>query len=133
MSDTVKPSHTEDDYFAKEDAEKKRKLAQKVHRDMAAEEAKRLRDLHHGHCPGCGQQMHEVNLRGGGGQAVRRHARTLDEAGGVEEAGDGQARARSEWAEGYFKPTFQRKCVVRGSRSHTHARARTHTHTHTCI
>ena len=63
MSDTVKPSHPEDDYFAKEDAEKKRKLAQKVHRDMAAEEAKRLRDLHHGHCPNCGQQMHEVKLR----------------------------------------------------------------------
>ena len=43
MSETVKPSHTEDDYFAKEDAEKKRKLAQKVHRDMAADEARRLR------------------------------------------------------------------------------------------
>jgi RNA polymerase-binding transcription factor DksA len=63
MSETVKPSHTEDDYFAKEDAEKKRKLAQKVHQDMAADEARRLRDLHHGHCPGCGQQMHEVKLR----------------------------------------------------------------------
>ena len=30
MSETVKPSQTEDDYFAKEDAEKKRKLALKV-------------------------------------------------------------------------------------------------------
>jgi RNA polymerase-binding transcription factor DksA len=64
MSDTVKPSHTEDDYFAKEDAEKKRKLAHKVQREMATGEAKRLRDLHHGHCPSCGQQMHEVKLRG---------------------------------------------------------------------
>lgn len=63
MSDTVKPSQTEDDYFAKEDAEKKRKLAQAVHRDMAADDAKRLRDLHHGHCPNCGQKMHEVKLR----------------------------------------------------------------------
>jgi RNA polymerase-binding transcription factor DksA len=64
MSETVKPSHTEDDYFSKEDAEKKRKLAHKVHRDMAVDEAKRLRDLHHGHCPSCGQGMHEVKLRG---------------------------------------------------------------------
>jgi RNA polymerase-binding transcription factor DksA len=64
MSDTVKPSHTEDDYFAKEDAEKKRKLAHKVHRDMAADEVRRLKALHHGHCPSCGQQMHEVKLRG---------------------------------------------------------------------
>ncbi len=64
MSDTVKPSHTEDDYFAREEAEKKRKLALKVKQDMAADEARRLRDLHRGHCPGCGQQMHEVKLRG---------------------------------------------------------------------
>ncbi len=64
MSDTVKPSQTEEDYFAKEEAEKKRKLAQKVHKDMAADEARKLKELHQGHCPGCGQQMHEVKLRG---------------------------------------------------------------------
>jgi Zn-finger nucleic acid-binding protein len=64
MSETVKPSHTEDDYFAKEDAEKKRKLALKVHREMATDEARRLKELHRGHCPSCGQAMHEVKLRG---------------------------------------------------------------------
>jgi len=64
MSDTVKPSHTEDDYFAKEDAEKKRKLALSVHKAMAIDEARRLKDLHRGHCPNCGQSMHEVKLRG---------------------------------------------------------------------
>ena len=64
MSETVKPSQTEEDYFAKEDAEKKRKMAQKVHREMAADEARRLRDLHRGHCPSCGQGMHELKLRG---------------------------------------------------------------------
>jgi len=63
MSDTVKPSQPEEDWFAKEDAEKKRKLAHRVRQDMAVDDAKRLRDLHHGHCPGCGQQMHEVKLR----------------------------------------------------------------------
>ena len=64
MSDTVKPSHTEDDYFAKEDAEKKRKLALNVHKAMAVDEARRLKELHRGHCPNCGQVMHEVKLRG---------------------------------------------------------------------
>jgi len=64
MSDNRKPSQPEEDYFAKEDAEKKRKLAHKVRHDMADDEAKRLRDLRHGHCPGCGQQMREVTLRG---------------------------------------------------------------------
>ncbi len=63
MSDTVKPSQTEEDYFAREDAEKKRKLALKVHHEMAGDEARRLRELHRGHCPSCGQQMHEVKLR----------------------------------------------------------------------
>jgi RNA polymerase-binding transcription factor DksA len=63
MSETVKPSQTEEDYFAKEDAEKKRKLALKVRHDMAADDARRLKELHRGHCPNCGQQMHEVKLR----------------------------------------------------------------------
>jgi uncharacterized protein len=64
MSETVKPSQTEEDYFAKEDAEKKRKLALKVRHEMAADDALRLKELHRGHCPNCGQKMHEVKLRG---------------------------------------------------------------------
>ena len=64
MSETVKPSQTEDDYFAREDAEKKRKLALQVKHDMASDEARRLKELHQGHCPKCGHDMHEVNLRG---------------------------------------------------------------------
>ncbi len=64
MSDTVKPSHTEEDYFAREEAEKKRKLAQKVKHEMADDEARRLRELHQGHCPKCGHDMHVVKLRG---------------------------------------------------------------------
>jgi RNA polymerase-binding transcription factor DksA len=63
MSESPKPSHTEDDYFAKEEVEKKRKLAARVRQDMAHDEARRLKELHHGHCPGCGQAMHEVKLR----------------------------------------------------------------------
>jgi len=51
MSDTVKPSQPEEDWFAKEEAEKKRKLAHRVRQDMAVDDAKRLRDLHHGHAP----------------------------------------------------------------------------------
>lgn len=64
MSETPKPSHTEDDYFAREDVEKKRKLAASVRSSMAADESRRLRELHRGHCPSCGHDMHEVKLRG---------------------------------------------------------------------
>ena len=54
------PTHLEGEYFAREDAEKKRRLAQQVLKETAAEEQRRLKDLHHMHCPKCGMDMHEV-------------------------------------------------------------------------
>lgn len=59
-----KPSSTEDEYFVREDAEKKRKLALQGKREKQAEELKHLKELHWMHCPKCGLQMHEVKLRG---------------------------------------------------------------------
>ena len=59
----IKPSSSEDEFFAKEDAEKKRKLARQLSKEVAAEDRKRLRDLHHMHCPKCGMKMHEVRFR----------------------------------------------------------------------
>lgn len=66
MSDRgpVKPSQTEEEFFAREDLEKKRKLARQVKKDLAADEQKRLRDLHYMHCPKCGMNMETVKLRG---------------------------------------------------------------------
>lgn len=59
-SNIVKPSSAEDEYFVKEDAEKKRKLALQVKKETAADEQRRLRDLHWMRCPKCGMEMHEV-------------------------------------------------------------------------
>jgi uncharacterized protein len=59
-----KPSQTEDEYFTREDAEKKRRIALEVKKQTAVEEARRLRDLHFMRCPKCGMQMHEVKYRG---------------------------------------------------------------------
>ena len=59
-----RPSHPEGEYFAREDAEAKRRLALKVNREMAAEERQRLKALHFMHCPKCGMEMHEVKLEG---------------------------------------------------------------------
>ncbi len=59
-----KPSTSEDEYFVREDAEKKRKLALKAKKEKEAAELKALRDLHFMHCPKCGLDMHEVRLRG---------------------------------------------------------------------
>jgi len=61
----VKPSSTEDEFFAKEDVEKKRKLARTVAKELAADDRKKLRDLHFMHCPKCGMKMQEVKGRHG--------------------------------------------------------------------
>jgi uncharacterized protein len=54
------PSTPEDEYFVRENAEKMRRLALQSKRSLAADEQKRLRDLHYMHCPKCGMEMKEV-------------------------------------------------------------------------
>ena len=59
-----KPSTGEDEYFIREDAEKKRRLALEAKKQTALDEQKRLRDLHHMHCPKCGMKMQAMKMRG---------------------------------------------------------------------
>jgi len=54
----------ESEYFVREDAERKRKLAHDVRRQTEEAERKRLKALHWMRCPKCGMEMHEVKLRG---------------------------------------------------------------------
>ena len=55
-----KPSTTEDEYFVREDAEKKRRIALEMKRQLAADQQAALRELHFMHCPKCGMKMQEV-------------------------------------------------------------------------
>ena len=67
MSDRGTPgkaSSSEEEYFVREDAEKKRKLALQAKKDKQSAELKALKDLHFMHCPKCGMQMHEIQYRG---------------------------------------------------------------------
>ncbi|MCM2333668.1 MAG: zf-TFIIB domain-containing protein [Anaeromyxobacteraceae bacterium] len=59
-----KPSTTEDEYFVREDAEKKRKLALQVKKETESAELKRLKELHFMRCPKCGLQLQEVKYSG---------------------------------------------------------------------
>ena len=59
-----KPSNIEDEYFVREDAEKKRKLALQVKKETEAAELKRLKELHFMRCPKCGLQLQEVKVMG---------------------------------------------------------------------
>ncbi len=58
-----KPHRPEDEYFVREDAEKKRALALKVKKETQAAEAARLKALHFMHCPKCGLPMQEVKFK----------------------------------------------------------------------
>ena len=57
-----KPTTTEDEYFVREDAEKKRRIALDLKRTLAAAEQRRLKELHWMHCPKCGMEMHEMRM-----------------------------------------------------------------------
>ena len=60
MSDYDKPSSQEDEYFAREEIEKKRKLALKQAEETAVKEREALKQLHHMKCPKCGMDLHAL-------------------------------------------------------------------------
>ncbi len=58
-----KPSGKEEEYFAREAYEKQRSALEEKHRALAAEEKKRLRDLHLMRCPKCGMELVEIDYK----------------------------------------------------------------------
>jgi hypothetical protein len=60
MAEPTKPSNAEEEYFAREDVEKKHKLHLKRAAEMAAKEREELKKLHHGHCSNCGMELHAL-------------------------------------------------------------------------
>ena len=59
-----KPSEAEEEFFAREEAEKKRKLALAQTKVLADAERHKLRDAHYMRCPKCGLQLTELSLNG---------------------------------------------------------------------
>jgi hypothetical protein len=60
VSEFQKPSNQEDEYFAREELEAKKRLAFQQQRDTVQSEKERLKALHHMHCPKCGMDLHTV-------------------------------------------------------------------------
>jgi len=58
----LKPTSKEDEYFAREEAIKLRKLAAKQCGEMPAEEKQKLKELHWMCCPKCGMKMNTINI-----------------------------------------------------------------------
>ncbi len=59
-----KPSEKEEEYFARLEFERKKKQEEQKHAKMAADEKKRLKELHYMHCPKCGMELIEIDYKG---------------------------------------------------------------------
>lgn len=59
-----KPSEQEEEYFARQEFERRKRLADERARTLEAQERDRLRQLHRMRCPKCGAELVEVELRG---------------------------------------------------------------------
>jgi rubrerythrin len=64
MSDLDKPSRAEDEYFARQELERRKEWAKEQSAKMAAEEKERLKQLHYMKCPKCGMDMSTIALHG---------------------------------------------------------------------
>ncbi len=63
--DIIKPALSkEDEYFAKQEFERKRKRLEEEHHAMKAAEKKALKDQHWMRCPKCGMEMVELDFQG---------------------------------------------------------------------
>jgi len=59
-----KPSEQEEEYFARQEFERRKKLAEERARALEAQERERLRQLHWMRCPKCGSELVEIEFRG---------------------------------------------------------------------
>ncbi|HSL99125.1 MAG TPA: zf-TFIIB domain-containing protein [Candidatus Limnocylindria bacterium] len=60
---TRKPSESEEEYFARVEFERRKKIEKEKRQSLAGEEKKRLRDLHYMKCPKCGMDLIEVDYK----------------------------------------------------------------------
>jgi hypothetical protein len=61
MADNIsKPTNPEEEYFLREEIEKKRKLALKQAEETENQRKLELKKLHHMRCPKCGMELHTI-------------------------------------------------------------------------
>jgi hypothetical protein len=59
-----KPSGKEEEYFARMEFERNKKIEEEKHRKLVGAERKRLAALHHMRCPKCGLELIEIDYKG---------------------------------------------------------------------
>ena len=58
-----RPSEKEEEYFARQEFEKKRKLEEDKQKQLADAEKQKARELHFMKCPKCGMSLAEIDYR----------------------------------------------------------------------
>lgn len=58
-----KPSELEEEYFARIEFEKRKKIEEERHRQLAEQEKKRFQELHYMRCPKCGMELIEIDYK----------------------------------------------------------------------
>lgn len=64
MSDYDKPSRAEDEYFAKQELERRKQWAKDRSAKMAVDEKEQLKQAHWMKCPKCGHDLETIDLHG---------------------------------------------------------------------
>lgn len=59
-----KPSEKEEEYFARMEFERKKKLEEEKHKKLAETEKQMLKELHFMRCPKCGMELIEIDYQG---------------------------------------------------------------------
>ncbi|MEW5745214.1 MAG: zf-TFIIB domain-containing protein [Nitrospirota bacterium] len=59
----MKPSEREEEYVARKEYERLRKIEEEKHERLAEEEKKRLKELHLMRCPKCGMELIEIDYK----------------------------------------------------------------------
>jgi acetyl-CoA carboxylase beta subunit len=59
----VKPTETEEEYFARKEYEKLKKSQEKAQHKMAADQRKEEKELHYMKCPKCGMNLVEIDYK----------------------------------------------------------------------
>ena len=59
----IQPTEKEEEYFARLELAKKKRLADEKMRALAEEEKKKLKDLHYMRCPKCGSELVEITYK----------------------------------------------------------------------
>ncbi|MBN1301195.1 MAG: zf-TFIIB domain-containing protein [Melioribacteraceae bacterium] len=59
----VRPSEKEEEFFAREEFERKKRLEAEKQSKLEAEGKKRLKELHYMHCPKCGNKLIEIEYK----------------------------------------------------------------------